>query len=698
MTDWPGQPVSPPAAAQEPPPEPQAGEQWPGQRNQASGKQPLKITVRPKPETKESGYEDVPGVGVVPTTTSGFENFGTGFMDPIEGGGQLIADILPARANRILTSLNNTVAPYSGGLIRELPEGGKDEQIRQREAEAAKRAPEGMDWGRIAGNALNPVNYIGGGAREATGLIGTGLRMISAGATAGALQPTTAKDPLLGKATQAVVGGAIGGGLGALTAGASTALKTVGNYVASKFPDALESQAVQKILRRMQQDEKAGGLTATDMITLVDEAKKPVNLADVAGPNTRNLAGNVARQPGEGMAKVRNALEQRDNAAAQRLSQDIEETVHGGQTMHQASEALLRARSAAARPAYDEMHKLQGIWSSRLAEFFDDPVIKSGLTRGYELERLESLAEGRPISLHQMGVDLDVEGNIKLVNAPNMRLLDMAKRGVDAMIADERNAITGRLSARGVALEKLRQSYVKTIDDLDTSGAYKRAREAWAGYSGSLDALKLGRSVFANSPEEVEAALKDLSPGNKEFYRLGVADVLKERLAKTGLSGDEAKALLKNSWTRDQLRPVFRSKEDFDKFVDAVTTETKMFSTGQKLLGGSQTAERVAEDTAESPLMQSGSILHKLAAGRLFSAAKEAFQFYQDIGMKPNPEMNAKIAEILFTSNLPKESSAAQKLMGGIKPSPLAGVAQGVLNAGRVAAPNVAGDVTRDSQ
>ena len=68
--------------------------------------------------------------------------------------------------------------------------------------------------------------------------------------------------------------------------------------------------------------------------------------------------------------------------------------------------------------------------------------------------------------------------------------------------------------------------------------------------------------------------------------------MLKERLAKAGLSGDEAKQLIKNPWMRDQLRPFFKDGDDFGKFVDAVTAESKMFQTRFETLGGSATAKR----------------------------------------------------------------------------------------------------------
>lgn len=452
--------------------------------------------------------------------------------------------------------------------------------------------------------------------------------------------------------------------------GPGGAMKTVAPYEAK-----LEEMAMKKIGTRFEQDVKSGGLTAKDAIDKINDAHaqgKPLTLTDVGGENVRGLAGNVARQPGASRNIAKTFLEKRDEKAAQRLSADIDKYVSGGPGMHQATEELIKARSAASTPAYKSTHDMEGIWSPRLADFFNDPVVKSGLQKGFEIERLKSLAEGRPITATQMGVDVDVEGNVKLVSAPNMRLLDMAKQGMDAMIADERNPITGRLSARGVALNEMKRAYVKTIDDLDKSGTYKKAREAWGGYSASLDALKNGRTIFQKAPAEIESELKGLSPADQEFYRLGVADMVRERLAKVGLNSDEAKALIKNPWMRDQLRPIFKSNKDFDDFVNAISHESMMFGTKQATLGGSQTAGRVAEDTAGEHQLAGGTIktAENVATGRWLSAIKTAYQTYRDLGLKNNPELNEKIAEILFKTPIQPKSGVAQRLIEGSTNAP----------------------------
>lgn len=462
--------------------------------------------------------------------------------------------------------------------------------------------------------------------------------------------PAEAKTPETISAASLGVSGAPGAA-GAL----ARPVEQFGEHLAKTYPERTQEQAVKKITQRFDQGVKAGGPTMTDAITAIklsNLAGKPMTLADVGAKPVESLAGNVYRSGGEAQAIADKFLQTRDEGAAQRIAGDIAKYVHGGESMHRTAEQLLSARSAEGKPLWEQVRAMEGVWSPRLQQFIEDPVIRRGMARGYEIERLEALAENRPFDPTQMGVDLDAEGNIKLIRAPNMNVLHMAKVGLDAMIADERNEITGRLSARGVALDKARRAYLDEIDGLDTSGIYKRARAAWEGPSKSLDALRSGRQVFSSSPDEIAAEFGRLSDNDKEFYRLGVADLLRERLAKTGLSGDEAKSIIRNPWTRDQLKPIFRSEGEFNAFVDAITAEQRMFSRNVSIRRGSQTAERLAEDQGQENMLTMGGadIAKSLASGEWIGAIRKYIRMKRDLGIRQDPALNERIARILFST------------------------------------------------
>lgn len=312
-----------------------------------------------------------------------------------------------------------------------------------------------------------------------------------------------------------------------------------------------------------------------------------------------------------------------------------------------------------------------GIWSPRIQQFIEDPIIKQGIGRGLEIQRIESLAEGKPFSATDYGVTGTAQdGSPIIAKVPNMRLLDSAKKGLDAILDEYRDPTSGRvtLDQRGRAIAQLKQSLVGELDRLNPS--YKAARDAYSGPSQSIDALRMGSEIFDRKPEEVAENFARLSPNDREFFRLGVADKMRERIAKTGVGGDEAKVLVKNEWTKALLRPIFETPQQFDKFIDAATMEGKMFDTARQLKGGSQTAERLASDHAFSADVEAAGhgvgVVKNTLSGRMIHAAHDMWRMKQALGWRKNQALNAEIAKILFDPALTQgslQASAGERLL-----------------------------------
>ena len=290
--------------------------------------------------------------------------------------------------------------------------------------------------------------------------------------------------------------------------------------------------------------------------------------------------------------------------------------------------------------------------SPRLRQFLSDPTVKQGIPAGIESQRLEALAAGEPfnpdaaqyIISDESGLPVGVKG------VPNMRTLDAVKRGLDAGVETERDAVTGRLSQRGIMLDRVRGALVDELDQLNS--AYAAARSSWSGPSSSLGAIREGRAIFQSSPEEIAADFAKLKPGDQEFYRVGVADKLREQLGKTGISGDEAKSILRNPWVESQLKPIFRTPKEFESFVDVVSKETRMFEVNTSIRRGSQTAERLAEDQSQENLIGTGGaeIAKSLASGEWLGALRKYMRMKRDLGLRQNPELNERIAKLLFST------------------------------------------------
>jgi hypothetical protein len=173
---------------------------------------------------------DAPTTKKAPPITR-LERIGQGMRDPIDAAAQLLTNVLPEGVVSVGNRLNNMLAQRTG-LLGELPAGGINEQISQREAEyqAGREAAgdSGLDAYRLGGNIGSPMN-LAIASRIPAGA--TMLQKLAYGAGAGAgISPLT--QPVVGaeqpetdysgeKVKQAAIGAALGPLAPAVTGAAS---------------------------------------------------------------------------------------------------------------------------------------------------------------------------------------------------------------------------------------------------------------------------------------------------------------------------------------------------------------------------------------------------------------------------------------------------------------------------------------------
>lgn len=148
--------------------------------------------------------------------------FAMGLADPIHGGAQLLTKMLPNNVVEAGNRLNNWIAERLP-IVAKLPEGGVDQQVREREqAYQAQRGDTGIDWARLGGNIVNPVNLaIAGAAPAAAGLAGRMGIGAAAGGASASMAPVGDGDFATEKAKQIGMGAAGGAAVPAIASGLS---------------------------------------------------------------------------------------------------------------------------------------------------------------------------------------------------------------------------------------------------------------------------------------------------------------------------------------------------------------------------------------------------------------------------------------------------------------------------------------------
>jgi len=391
-------------------------------------------------------------------------------------------------------------------------------------------------------------------------------------------------------------------------------------------------------------------------------------------------ASIASRDAAGELQSARNELTQ----AQARLSQagDVYSASGANEAVRAAQAAVTKAEQGVARADAEKAQVLEvlrqaqedgsagkpgAVWNPRIQQFLDDPTVRRGMARGLEIQRLEALAEGRRFDPTEYAiVGVDQAGEPVVGKVPNMRTLDSIKKGLDAIIQDNRQP-DGRLNQYGVAADKARKAFLAEVDRINPD--YAAARQNWAGHHASMDAVNLGRNIHRLSPEEIADAVADMAPANLEFLRLGVADNLLERIARTSEGGDEAKALINNEWRRGQLKPVFASEAAFERFVDSVALERLMFETRRAVQGGSDTAPRLAEDgQAVTTGLEAARGIGHFVGGHVLSALGSAARVAKQLGLGRDPKVSAEIARILTSTDMP--SRAVLDATKGVNPPP----------------------------
>ena len=381
-----------------------------------------------------------------------------------------------------------------------------------------------------------------------------------------------------------------------------------------------------------------------------------------------NTFADLGRQEKEIGTELTSARQQL-NSALGRQSQagnvystsGANEDVRAAQAAVTAAENKLNRVSETKAQATDIMRLAQddaatgkpgAVWNPRIQQFLDDPIVKNGLKQGLEDQRLDALADYKRFDPTEYAITdkVDEAGNPIVAKVPNMRTLNAIKIGLDAIIQAERK--DGRLTQHGLMVNRVKQAFVKELDNINPD--YATARASWQGNAASQDAVKFGKNLNKYSPEEVKDFVSGLSESDKEFMRLGVADNVLERVLKTSLGGDEAKHVIKSEWSKGQLAPVFKTEADFKNFVDSVAAERLMFNVRQIVQGNSASAERAAEDlhnVVSTGAAAARGIAHTIS-GHIPGAIISAIQTIRYLGLRPKPELNAAIARLMVDNNI----------------------------------------------
>lgn len=401
--------------------------------------------------------------------------------------------------------------------------------------------------------------------------------------------------------TGAAIGGVVGGLARPILAAGGSVLKTIGGAFGIGNESRAQS-AVAEALRR-------SGRTVddvTDELTAAHAAGQgEYTVADVLGNSGQRMLTGVARSPGDARTMISEALQRRQAGQSERLINALSEGFDAPRTANQTEAALKATRKTTANANYEAARGSAGtVNPSRAIQAADDFLGPAGNIEATNI------------------ADDSVEGAVRKAK----RLLTDGENTV----TDFDTAFRAKIeldyqieNASPTVQEKLTPIRNALDDSLsDASEHYAHARNTFREQSRVIDAVDTGRG--AASPRNRAADNIDtfnaMTPEQQQSHRVGYADQHITRIENASLSPTTNKARGLITERTGQEFPAFAAPGQADQLGERIAREQRMFETANQALGGSKTADNMADQLDVQNF--DPTMLTALASGNVWGAAK----------------------------------------------------------------------------
>lgn len=392
-------------------------------------------------------------------------------------------------------------------------------------------------------------------------------------------------DRLKGGAIGAGTGGLAGGALPYVVAGVSAAAKPLLTPIMSRlYPQQYADSAIGTALSRSGRsaDEIAQSLAAAQQ-----DGQGMFTVADAMGNAGQRMLSTAARNPHEGRQALIETLQQRQMGQGERLSNALAEGFAAPDTAAQRAASLTGARSAAADANYAAARQGAG------------PVDVSGAISA--ANDILTLGVNRIANPGSNIVDDSLEGAVRrakaLLTDGNSQLSDFssvlrAKQDIADQIAVAQRA------GRGNQVRLLSQINNQLDSALEASSpGYRQANDAFRTQSRVIDAVGAGGAAASGRTRAADniGAFSGMTPAEQNAFRAGYVDPTIARVESSAISPTTNKARFLMTEKTGQEFPAFAAPGQADLLGTRIAREQRMFETANTALGGSKTADNLAD-------------------------------------------------------------------------------------------------------
>lgn len=520
------------------------------------------------------------------------------------------------------TGYGGTAAELAGGLVS-----------------GSGLANAGVTAGRLLASEAGLVARSGAAAADAAGM----------GLVAGLGEGNTF-DERSGNAAQSAGIGAAAGGLtpGVLRVAGAALSPLTSNIMARVNPG---NYAQNQVARAMMESNTTPAQIAQDVTNANAAGQGVFTVADALGNPGQRMLSTVARSPGPGRTDVVNFLEGRQAGQGDRLSQIVDDGLGAGATARQTSTQLTKTAQGESAPFYQKALSQKPVWNERIQQFFDDPVTKAGLKEGIAVQRLESLAEGKKFDPNDYAITgFNEAGDPIMSGVPNMRTINLIKKGWDNTLEGYRDGTTGRLmlDEKGRALDAVRRSFLKEVDAVNP--VYAKARALYAGPAQVRDAVAMGgKAAGRGRAADNLDQFNSLPDASKQGFRTGYADRLDQGFERGAFGVNKVRPLTSDKASTElqalSLHQGPVAPGQLDPLTQRLAREQTMFETRNHALGGSRTADNLADEGA---MGVDPSIIGHLLTGNVGGVARGVLSAGRNALTGNTPEVRQEVGRILL--------------------------------------------------
>lgn len=525
--------------------------------------------------------------------------------------------------------MRTAIANLGSALTANIAPEFMDEKTRANLQYMSEKSPNAAFLGQVAGS-IAPTGL------AAKGLARAGLAPVQAALAADTLYGTASGAAWAGEGNR--ISGALMGGTAGFGGGVA------GRYAIAPVVQNLASRYLPKLTFS---DKAIIGGRAGDIDVAESKLREaqllglPYGLADT-GQTAAELASRTARYVPAESENLADIYATRQGGAPERAMSAVEE--HVGRTISDVKgreTAMRDAAEIAAAPYYDTAFARMAPNDKALDDMLNSQIGRKALRAAYDK------AEAEGVDPHALGLDLDMQGEIKLISKPSWETLHWARKGVRDLVEEYRDPVTRSLDlennpgARNA--NKFLQRFTSRLENLNPD--YKSAQATYAKYITPRDylrvGLELGDSKFkANDVLTTIKRIDAMPESTPEELALKqqAGDALREGFA-TRLSNDINAAKNTDPYSVVYGSPLQRTKIELlginpADFAKTASLERGMAETGRRVIAGSKGAAReqakvtltpgdIAQAAAETAI-SGAPIATSIGLGRRYAVARAA--------------------------------------------------------------------------